>query len=170
MKKTLFIILAVMLVCSPIFASGAKEAESDSPTITYVTLGDTGMSLLEQAAKDFEAKTGIKVKLESWAYSDAYQKVLTLAGGNNLPDAMYGFSSWIPEFKEAGYTVAVDELISKALYDDFSKASREVCSLDGKLWALPSYMSIRGMLFNTKAFSKAGVAIPYENKIRLECT
>ncbi|MCC2782316.1 extracellular solute-binding protein, partial [Parabacteroides distasonis] len=71
-------------------------------------------------------ETGIEVKLESWAYSDAYQKILTLAEGGNMPDAMYGFSSWTQQFREAGYTVAINDLISKELYDDFSPAALEV--------------------------------------------
>lgn len=126
-------------------------------TITYVTLGDTGMDLLKEAAKEFEAETGIKVKLESWAYSDAYQKILTLAEGGNMPDSMYGFSSWTQQFKEAGYTVPINDLISDELYEDFSKSALEVCSVGDELWAMPSYMSIRGMIFNKNRFTEVGI-------------
>ena len=106
-------------------AEGGSAAQTEAQkagegtVITYVTLGDTGMELLKEAAAEFKNETGIEVKLESWAYSDAYQKILTLAEGGNMPDAMYGFSSWTQQFKEAGYTVAIDSLISKELYDDF---------------------------------------------------
>ena len=92
---------------------GTEQADAgqaaEGTTITYVTLGDTGMDVLKEAAAAFYEETEIEVKLESWAYSDAYQKILTLAEGGNMPDAMYGFSSWIQEFKEAGYTVALDD-------------------------------------------------------------
>ena len=129
----------------------------DGTTITYVTLGDTGMELLKEAAEAFKSETGIEVKLESWAYSDAYQKILTLAEGGNMPDAMYGFSSWTQQFREAGYTVAINDLISKELYDDFSPAALEVCSVGDELWAMPSYMSIRGMLFNKNRMEESGI-------------
>ena len=124
-------------------AAESSSSAGESTTITYVTLGDTGMELLKQAAEEFKAETGIEVKLESWAYSDAYQKILTLAEGNNMPDAMYGFSSWTQQFKEAGYTVAIDKLISEDLYNDFSEAALDVCKVGDELWAMPSYMSIR---------------------------
>ncbi len=136
--------------------AGGKTENTGS--ITYVTLGDTGMEYLKEAAVKFKEETGIDVKLESWAYSDAYQKILTLAEGGNMPDAMYGFSSWTQQFKEAGYTVAIDKLISPELYNDFSEAARDVCSVDGELWAMPSYMSIRGMLFNKNRLEEAGIS------------
>ena len=135
----------------------ADEKIENSNSITYVTLGDTGMEYLKDAAIKFKEETGIEVKLESWAYSDAYQKILTLAEGGNMPDAMYGFSSWTQQFKEAGYTVAIDKLISSELYNDFSEAARDVCSVNGELWAMPSYMSIRGMLFNKNRLEEAGI-------------
>ena len=144
-------------------AEGGSAAQTEAQkagegtVITYVTLGDTGMELLKEAAVEFKNETGIEVKLESWAYSDAYQKILTLAEGGNMPDAMYGFSSWTQQFKEAGYTVAIDSLISKELYDDFSPAALDVCKVGGELWAMPSYMSIRGMLFNKNRMADAGI-------------
>lgn len=129
-------------------------------TITYVTLGDTGMARLQEAAAEFESQTGIKVQFESWSYSDAYSKILTLAEGGNMPDAMYGFSSWTQQFKDAGYTVALDDLISKDLYNDFSEAARDVCSVDGELWAMPSYMSVRSLLINQKALDAINAPVP----------
>ena len=138
-------------------AAESSSSAGESTMITYVTLGDTGMELLKQAAEEFKAETGIEVKLESWAYSDAYQKILTLAEGNNMPDAMYGFSSWTQQFKEAGYTVAIDKLISEDLYNDFSEAALDVCKVGDELWAMPSYMSIRGMLFNKNRMEEAEI-------------
>ena len=141
-------------------AAEAAKPAGEGTVITYVTLGDTGMGLFKEAAAQFKAETGIEVKLESWAYGDAYQKILTLAEGGNMPDAMYGFSSWTQQFKEAGYTVAINDLISQELYDDFSPAAREVCAVGDELWAMPSYMSIRGMLFNETRLKEAGIENP----------
>jgi multiple sugar transport system substrate-binding protein len=164
MKKTISLVLAVIML---LFVAGCGTTSPSSPTatsasakpitITYVTLGGTGNDLLKQAAKDFKAKTNITVNLQDWSYTDAAQKILTLAEGKNPPDCMYGFSSWIQQFKAAGYTVALDSYISKNLYNDFSAAARNICSVDGKLWALPSYMSIRSMLFNTNSLKAAGI-------------
>lgn len=149
MKKMLLALLSLSLVMVLVLPTVAETKE-----ITYVTLGNTGMELLEEAAKAFEEKEGVKVNLESWSYSDAYSKILTLAEAGNMPDSMYGFSSWTVQFKEAGYTVAIDDLISKELYDDFSKAARDVCSVNGELWAMPSYMSVRSILINQTAFDE----------------
>lgn len=162
MKKTITLVLVVLMLLS--LAACGKKAPTAAPakptTITYVTLGGTGMEVLQQAAKDFEAQTGIKVKFEDWAYADAYQKILTLAEGKNAPDCMYGFASWTQQFKAAGYTVALDDYISKDLYNDFSEAARGVCSVDGKLWSMPSYMSVRSMLFNSNSLKAAGIEKP----------
>lgn len=180
MKKVLVFILAALMLLSivgcastppeptdsgtqaPATDSGdaAKPQDGEQKSITYVTLGDTGMELLLQAAADFEVQTGVKVNIESWAYSDAYSKILTLAEGNNMPDAMYGFSSWTVEFKEAGYIVPAQDYISETLFNDFSEAARNVCTVDDTLWTLPSYMSVRSVLINRKAFDEAGIATP----------
>lgn len=183
MKKAIALALALLLTvamaacstptdstppASPADSASPAPADSTSPadggestaqgtTITYVTLGDTGMAQLEKAAADFEAETGIKVKLESWAYSDAYQKIITLCEAGTPPDAMYGFSSWTQQFKNLGYTVPLNDLISPELYSDFSQAAIDVCSVDGQLWVLPSYMSIRSILYNQTMLDAAGV-------------
>ena len=156
MKKALSLILALVMVlglCTCFASAETKE-------ITYITLGDTGMALLQEAAAEFEAQTGVKVNIESWSYSDAYQKILTLAEAGNLPDAMYGFSSWTEQFMKAGWSVPFDGLISDELYNDFSVAAREVCSVDGKMWAMPSYMSVRTEVINKASFDAAGVEVP----------
>lgn len=155
MKKALSIVLALVMVLSLCTCAFAETTE-----ITYVTLGDTGLSYLEEAAKEFKELTGITVNFESWSYSDAYQKILTLAEAGNMPDAMYGFSSWTEQFEKAGWTVPFDGMISDELYNDFSEAAREVCSVDGKLWAMPSYMSVRSVLINMDSVKAAGVDVP----------
>ena len=120
MKKFLVALLVLLLSVS-IFAGGAKEEEKGK-SITYVTLGDTGLSngYLQKAAEAFKEKTGVEVVFESWSYSDAYQKILTLAESGNFPDAMYGFSSWTELFMEAGWTVPINEYVSQEFIDDFS--------------------------------------------------
>ncbi|MDO5023155.1 MAG: extracellular solute-binding protein [Eubacteriales bacterium] len=155
MKKivSLLLVSCFLMLFLPTTLAGDNE-------ITYVTLGNTGMEVLEEAAKEFEKETGIKVNFESWSYSDAYSKILTLAEGGNMPDAMYGFSSWTVQFKEAGYTVALDNLISEKLYNDFTEGARKVCSVDGELWSMPSYMSIRSVLINQKAFDEINAKAP----------
>lgn len=182
MKKLFALLLAGIMMLSLVACGGNNNAAGNAPagnntstndtagdkpdssgeqtTITYVTLGDTGLAMLEEAAAAFEAETGVKVKIESWAYSDAYSKILTLAEGGNMPEAMYGFSSWTVEFMKAGYIVPAEDYISEELYNDFSEAARGVCSVDGKLWTLPSYMSVRSLLINRAAFDAADVAVP----------
>lgn len=183
MKKALVLLLALMMVlattaCTSKTAADTSAAEQPAPaaeaaeaqpvdetaelpeSITYVTLGSTGLDTLQKAAEQFEQETGVKVKIEDWAYSDAYQKILTLAEAGNMPDAMYGFASWTREFKEAGYIVCAEDYISQDLYNDFSEAARGVCSADGKMWTLPSYMSVRTVLFNKNMLDAAGVSVP----------
>ncbi len=159
MKKIIVIMLVSFLAITSVFANAASE-KTEVKEITYVTLGDTGLDLLKECAAEFEAETGVKVNIESWSYSDAYQKIITAAAGNNMPDAMYGFSSWTVQFKEAGYTVSPEKVVSQELIDDFSQAAKDVCSVDGELWALPSYMSVRSVIINKASFDKSGVAIP----------
>jgi len=183
MKKALAFVLSLLLIvslaaCGQSAAPATESSASDSTaapaesgssetstaalpeSITYVTLGSTGLDVLKQAADQFKSETGVEVKLEDWAYTEAYQKILTVAEAGNMPDAMYGFASWTNEFKEAGYIVCAEDYISKDLYNDFSEGARKVCSVDGKMWTVPSYMSVRTVLFNQKMLDAAGVKVP----------
>ena len=157
-KKLMALFLATLMMFSLVV--GAAPAALAADEITYVTLGGTGLELLQEAAAAFEAETGVKVNIEDWSYSDAYSKLITVAGTENMPDAMYGFSSWTVEFMKAGYIVPAQDYVSEELFNDFSEAARGVCSVDGTLWTLPSYMSVRSVIANGKAFEEAGVALP----------
>ena len=145
---------------SKVEATTTAAAQAETKEITYVNLGGTGKDLLAQAATDFEAKTGVKVNIQDWAYADAYQKIITLTGAKNPPDAMYGFSSWIQQFMKSGDSAPLDEYITPEFKADFMQSAVDVCSVDGKLWALPYYMSIRTLLINKDAFAAAKVEAP----------
>lgn len=177
MKKVLALLLTLMMVfavtaCTQKTTGDEAQSSTTESTaqssegaelpesITYVTLGSTGLETLKQAAAQFESETGVAVKIEDWAYSDAYQKILTLAEAGNMPDAMYGFASWTREFKEAGYISCAEDYIGTDLFNDFSEAARGVCSVDGKMWTMPSYMSVRTILFNQNMLDAAGVNVP----------
>ena len=78
-KQMMSLVLAAAMAASLAGCSSSKPAETKSDssaapaseaaessasagegtTITYVTLGDTGMELLKQAAEEFKAETGI---------------------------------------------------------------------------------------------------------------
>lgn len=141
--------------------TAATSAETTKPSapekITYVNLGGTGKAIIEQAAKDFEQKSGISVTIEDWPYSDAHTKYVTLLTSGDVPDIGYGFSGWAGEMKERGAAADVSKILSPEFLNDFSKATMDICKIDGGVWMVPSYMSIRTLIARPDVLKEKGI-------------
>ena len=70
---------------------------------------------------------------------------------------MFGEIGWIPTFEDAGLAVPVDTILSKEFLDDFYPAMLEACSINGKPYALPMYVSPFVLYYNKDLFTKAGL-------------
>lgn len=142
-----------------------SQAESQSPEekvteITYTHLGDWAKPGLEEAAKDFEAQTGIKVNLQFFPFQDAYEKYLTLIQSDTMPDAGMGFSDFAGEFYERGAVMPLEELISDGYKEDIQESLLEMCTYKGHLVAVPFAMSVRMPMYRADVFEKAGLEAP----------
>jgi ABC-type glycerol-3-phosphate transport system substrate-binding protein len=129
---------------------------------------------LETLAKKYEAETGVKVKLELFAPSDAYtQKIIAAAQANVLPD-VYGIldkKSIFASFIKAGFVADLSEDFTadnsaweKSLFAKAVDVNRfAVDNIDGikpGIYGVPIDVGSEQMIYNKNLLKKAGIPRP----------
>jgi raffinose/stachyose/melibiose transport system substrate-binding protein len=131
---------------------------------------------LETLAQKYEQETGIKVKLELFAPSDAYsQKIIAAAQANVLPD-IYGIldkKTIVASFIKAGYVADLTADFSadngKWESEIFPKALDNNRFIDGNIenvkpgvYGVPIDVTNVQLVYNRSLLKKAGIAKPAE--------
>lgn len=125
--------------------------------------------------KDFEDKTGIKVKYSVTSEENYFDKLTTaLHAKNGNPDVFMTGSYQIWEYAPSGYMQNLDPFFEKAVAPDYNKDDfyEGVINADkwdlktgdkvgtGHLWALPIAFETYTLTYNKRAFKKAGINAP----------
>ena len=129
---------------------------------------------LETIAKKYEQETGINVKLELYAPSDAYsQKVIAAAQANVLPDiyGILGKKAIVASFIKAGYVADLTadfdanggawkkSMFAKAL-DVNRFADGNIDKVKPGLYGVPIDVTNIQLIYNKKLLQKAGIRKP----------
>lgn len=150
MKRYLSALIMALLLVG-MFSGCSLGGDSDIKTITFMTnktdIVDT--TLREYADKYEEKNPGIKIQLE--AVSDYYRVAQTRAAAGELADVSY----LMPALKSsewADYYMPLNDLglNGKFYFED-------TYTYDGNLYAIPLQMNYSGVVYNKKAFEKAGI-------------
>ena len=109
-----------------------------------------------------EENPGIKVNAVSHEWAELHDKVLVSAQSQALPDVARCDIAWLPEFKEMGILVALDEEMP-----DFADVSGQLLDsamsttvVDGHNYALALNTNSKIVFYNTAMLEEAGVAVP----------
>lgn len=109
-----------------------------------------------------EENPGIKVNAVSHEWAELHDKVLVSAQSQALPDVARCDIAWLPEFKEMGILVALDEEMP-----DFADVSGKLLDsamsttvVDGHNYALALNTNSKIIFYNTAMLEEAGVTVP----------
>ena len=100
--------MGVAVLCALFAAGCGPKNETGKPTITVWHWMTDRDPTFQKLAREYEAKTGVKVNFELYAPSDAYsQKVRAAAQGGNLPDifGILGEKRDFASFVKAGFVL-----------------------------------------------------------------
>jgi raffinose/stachyose/melibiose transport system substrate-binding protein len=146
--------MAVSMVASVATTSPVSAAAKLSGTITFAThRTDVADTTLKELAKQFmKEHSGTKIEIE--ALKDAPTVLATRMAANELPDITLVLADKIPQSKFKNYFANLDDLgfTENNLYQySFGVGT------DKHLYGLNSAVSYDGIVYNKKAFKKAGV-------------
>ncbi|HHU89830.1 MAG TPA: extracellular solute-binding protein [Clostridiaceae bacterium] len=177
MKKIIALLLTIVMVFS-LAACGKPTPNTKTPSPSPgdatqgaiptepVTLKFANYAILETGYEDFwnGVKEDFEKKYENitieWVtapYGEIVNQVINMAGGGDKVDILFGEIGWTPVFEDAGLSVPVDTILSEEFLDDFYPAMLEACSINGRPYALPMYVSPFVLYYNKDLFTKAGL-------------
>lgn len=144
-------------------AGGGKPFQGKS--ITLVTANHPWGEALKPLLPDFEAATGMSVKVESFFEDQLTQKLtVQFTSGSATPDVfMYRPLQEGKLFFKNGWVQPLDEYTKKDTgYDfaDFSKSAVGSTTVDGKLAGIPIITEQEILYYRKDLLQKAGIAVP----------
>ncbi len=165
MKKVLGIFLCLA------FLAGCARKPQDTNTITVWHWMTDRHAAFEELARRYEQQTGIKVKVDLYAPSDAYtQRIIASAQSRVLPD-IYGIldkKEIFASFIESGFVADLTEEFAKdtgawekSLFPKALDVNRfepdNVYHIRPGIYGVPLDVMNIQMLYNKKLLNKAGI-------------
>ncbi|MEA5029352.1 putative ABC transporter substrate-binding protein YesO [bioreactor metagenome] len=165
MKRTLLLLLSLVMILSVLGAQGAQETKQSGPvTLKYAFWGNPDAIGVEQdIIKAFEEKhPDIKIEPIVSGYADYHTKLMTMIAGNMAPDVMRIDDYYFYDFIKLGAVESLTPFIERDKIDLelYPKMGIEEAIVDGQIYGLPWGTAPLYMLLNLEVFEKAGVALP----------
>lgn len=149
-------------------ASGAASSTGEAAAAggEEITIKFANYALLESGYTDFweGIKTGFEEKYPNitieWVtapYGEIVNQVINQAGGGDMPDMMFGESSWVPTLVDAGLAIPVTDVLTEDYLNKFDQNALEACMVDGEVCGLPMYDCAFMLFYNKDLFEQAGL-------------
>jgi multiple sugar transport system substrate-binding protein len=149
--------------------SGAGAAKAEDLTLCWAAW-DPANALVE-LSKDFEAKSGHKMKFEFVPWPNFADRMLNeLNSGGKLCDLMIGDSQWIGGAAENGQYVKLNDFFAKEgiKMEDFIPATvvgyAEWPKNSPNYWALPAFGDVVGWTYRKDWFSRPELQAEFKTK------
>ncbi len=157
--------LALALAGGMAACGGGDSAGSEANEISLIMSNHPWQKAIEPLIGEFEAASGITVKVQTFAEQQARDKIsLNLQSRSSSMDVFMTLPSREgPQFNKAGYYAALDDYAGKsAEYDvaDFPAAVKSGMTIEDKMIAAPINVEGVVLFYNTEIFQRYGVTPP----------
>ncbi|WP_159887737.1 ABC transporter substrate-binding protein [Paenibacillus puerhi] len=143
-------------------ASGGGD--TSGATLNVVLVDNVNNRGISELAPEFEKATGIKVNVNVLGQDVAEKRMqLDFIGKTGDLDVAYMSFTLMQKWVKAGWVHPLDDFVKASPdvnIDDFAKAPIDSLSINGKLWALPSFAETGLMAYRTDIFEKNGITAP----------
>lgn len=174
MKKTLSIVLALIMAACVLAGCGAKSDgnTSSEPTVVRIALMNSetemaGWEAMIQAANAKLAADGENIvieiqKINATDWPEYYQKVAAEMAAGKAPDIGRVAESFMPTLIDRGQIVDMTDFVLGELDQNqyYMKTFENAGYVDGKYYGLPSGLYNYVLYYNKDLFDAAGVAYP----------
>ncbi len=165
-KLTIFLATALFLI--GITLTACKPASQNQKQITIAVNSGVEGDALKQAARDYEAQTGVKVQIAEFPYANLFEKeLIDLNSNTGAYDLMMLDDPWFPRFASQNFLTDLTPLYQKknltGADDDFVKSSLALCRQPyetGALFALPYVGNSQLFFYRKDLFAKHNLKKP----------
>ncbi|HEX8174863.1 MAG TPA: ABC transporter substrate-binding protein [Pyrinomonadaceae bacterium] len=165
--KTLALALTSILFVS-LLSTSCGQNQGDGKQLTLAVNAGVEGDALKQAARDYEAQTGVRINIVEFPYSNLFDKELVdLTAGTGAYDLIMLDDPWFPRFGGEGFLTDLTPLYQKKNLsgpdDDFVQTSLALCRhpyQTGTLYALPYLGNSQLFFYRKDIFEKHGLKEP----------
>lgn len=142
-------------------SSGSASADGAGTELTYWLWDSNQQPGYQTCATNFEAETGIKIKIEQFGWDDYWQGLTTGFASATAPDVFINHLSYYPEFAGQGQLLDITEQVEKDKVD-MDQYQEGLADLwvgeDGKRYGLPKDFDTVSVFYNEKMVEEAKVS------------
>lgn len=150
-KRNMVLMLLLLVSAAMVFAQGTEESAAETTEIN-ILVESGGQMLQEEAAKLYEAETGIKVNFIQVPYSGVYDKLIAEMASN---DAAFDVATidviWIPRF--ANFSEPLDDLFTEEVQGDIFPALVSDAQYDGHFVGMPTWANAEILFYRSDLFN-----------------
>jgi N,N'-diacetylchitobiose transport system substrate-binding protein len=138
-------------------SGGTLDGKGKTLTVWAMT-GDLSDTTLKAINDQFTKETGAKVKVETQQWTDIATKITTALATSTPPDVLDLGNTQVATFASSGGLADLTKYKS-----DFQQGQtwlgglQDPATVDGKLFAVPSFAGARAVLYNKTIWSAAGI-------------
>ncbi|MFC4601058.1 ABC transporter substrate-binding protein [Cohnella hongkongensis] len=145
-------------------SEGATQEGASATELNIVLFDNLTNQGISALSHEFEEKTGIKANITLLGQDVAEKRMqLDFIGNTGALDVAYMSFIMMQSWVKAGWVVPLDEYIqanTDVEMDDFATAPVESLSLNGQIWALPSFAETGLMAYRQDILESKGIATP----------
>jgi multiple sugar transport system substrate-binding protein len=167
-KKLLIVAVVILFAAMSLVACKNNRATSNARQITIAVNSGVEGDALKQAAKDYEAQTGINVQIAEFPYANLFEKELVdLNSYTGAYDLIMLDDPWFPRFASQNFLTDLTPFYQKKNLAgpdaDFVKSSLALCRHPyetGALFALPYVGNSQLFFYRKDLFEKHALKKP----------
>ncbi|MET9463392.1 extracellular solute-binding protein [Streptomyces sp. NPDC006544] len=169
MKRKLIAAVSVAGMMVAVAACGGNDGDDKAKTdaggakeiTVWVMDGSAPKTWIDAVNAEFSAKhPGVTVKVEVQPWKGIQEKVTTALSENTPPDVLELGNTQTAGYAVTGGLADLTKDKSKLGADAWQKSMLASAEIDGKLYSAPWYAANRVVVYDKKAFEKAGVTAP----------
>ena len=165
MKKSVLVMLMLLMVLPFAFAAGSQEVKTDTSKqdvteiVYWQYFYETKKDLMDKLIVMFEERNpDIKVTQQTFPYENFNTKVASSVPSGQGPNVINLFYGWLPLYIDSGYLQPLPESVfpNSRIEDEFFPLV-EAAKFDGKYYALPTAVRSLALFWNKDLFKAAGL-------------
>ncbi|MDC7230841.1 MAG: extracellular solute-binding protein [Sphaerochaetaceae bacterium] len=164
MKKSVVLMLMLVMVLSFTYAAGGQETQATSDKdvteiVYWQYFYETKKNLMDELITIFEERNpDIKVVQQTFPYENYNTKVASSVPSGQGPNVINLFYGWLPLYIDSGYLQPLPESVfpNSRIEEEFFPLV-EAAKFDGKYYALPTAVRSLALFWNKDLFKEAGL-------------
>jgi multiple sugar transport system substrate-binding protein len=165
MKKTLFVVVLILLIHSMVFASGKSETtveleESNKIVIWTNLTADAQAKVLDKQFTEVAQEMGVEVEMVTISFNDMYTKLATAVESDTVPDIMHTNFAGSAYLQGQDIILPMDDVIDELGRDDFISSYLHVLNSEGSTWGIPDWALHTSVWYRKDLFKQMGIDIP----------